>query len=73
MLDRNAYGNGSDLELDMPETYDHYHSRRNGDHLMGVPFECDLCSFQNVTGRDPVLGDHNDYFTLIAIRRVYLT
>ena len=36
-LDRNAYGNGSDLELDMPETYDHYHSRRNGDHLMGVP------------------------------------
>ena len=39
---------------------------------MGVPFECDLYSFQNVTGRDPVLGDHNDHFTLIAIRRVLL-
>ena len=39
---------------------------------MGVPFECDLCSFQNVTGRDPVLGDYNDHFTLVAIRRVLL-
>ena len=58
----------------MPVTHDRYRSGRNGDHLMGVPFECDLCSFQNVTvtGRDPVLGDHNDHFTLIAIRRVLL-
>jgi hypothetical protein len=39
---------------------------------MGVPFECDLCSFRNVTGRDPVLGDHNDHFTLVTIRRVLL-
>jgi hypothetical protein len=39
---------------------------------MGVPFECNLCSFQNVTGRDPVLGDHNDHFTLVAIRQVLL-
>ena len=39
----------------------------NGDHLMGVPFECDLCSFRNVVGRDPVLGDYNDHFTLVAI------
>ena len=39
---------------------------------MGVPFECDLCSFRNVTGRDPVLGDYNDHFTLVAIRRVLL-
>ncbi len=64
--------NGSDLDLDLPETHDRYRSRRNGDHLMGVPFECNLCSFQNVTGRDPVLGDHNDHFTLVAICRVLL-
>ena len=64
--------NGSDLDLNQPEAHDRYRSERNGDHLMGVPFECDLCSFQNVTGRDPVLGDHNDHFTLVAIRRVLL-
>lgn len=39
---------------------------------MGVPFECDLCSFRNVAGRNPVLGDHNDHFTLVAIRRVLI-
>jgi hypothetical protein len=25
-----------------------------------------------VAGRDPVLGDHNDHFTLVAIRRVLI-
>ena len=39
---------------------------------MGVPFECNLCSFRDVTGRDPVLGDQNDHFTLVAIHRVLL-
>jgi len=39
---------------------------------MGVPFECDLCSFRNVTGRDPVKGSDRDDFTLAAIRRVLL-
>ena len=39
---------------------------------MGVPFECDLCSFRNVVGRDPVVTDGRDEFTLTAIRRVLL-
>jgi hypothetical protein len=39
---------------------------------MGVPFKCNLCSFRNVTGRDPVLGNHNNHFMLVAIRRVLL-
>ncbi len=38
----------------------------------GGSFERDLCSFRNVTGRDPLLGDHNDHFTLVTIRRVLL-
>ena len=28
----------------------------NGDHLMGIPFECDLCHFRNLNGFDPTLG-----------------
>ena len=39
---------------------------------MGVPFECDLCSFRNVVGRDPDDTDGRDEFTLMAIRRVLL-
>jgi len=39
---------------------------------MGVPFECDLCSFRNVVGRNPVITDGRDEFTLTAIRRVLL-
>jgi hypothetical protein len=39
---------------------------------MGVPFECDLCSFRNVVGQDPDETDARDEFTLTAIRRVLL-
>ena len=39
---------------------------------MGVPFECDLCSFRNVSGRQPVFGNRRDQFTLTCIRRVQL-
>jgi hypothetical protein len=39
---------------------------------MGVPFECDLCSFRNVVGRDPDESNQKDKFTLTAIRRVLL-
>jgi hypothetical protein len=39
---------------------------------MGVLIECDLCSFRNVSGRDPVFGNYRDQFTLTSIRRVEL-
>ena len=42
--------NVSDLEVEVPLTLDRYRCGRNGDHLMGVPFECDLCSFRNMCG-----------------------
>jgi hypothetical protein len=64
--------NGSDLEVDSAYTQTRYRCGRNGDHLMGVPFECNLCSFRNVVGRDPDDTDGRDKFTLTAIRRVLL-
>ena len=45
---------------------------RNGDYLMGIPFECDLCHFRNVAERDPVSGNAKDDFTLVCIRRACL-
>ncbi len=39
---------------------------------MGMPFECDLCLFRNVAGRDPDSSNKCNEFTLTAIRRVLL-
>ena len=39
---------------------------------MGIPFECDLCSFRNVAQRDPMIGERKDDYTLICIRRALL-
>jgi hypothetical protein len=43
-------------------------SARNGDHLM-CPFQCDMCHFKNLKGRDPLRGDYTDRNLLTAIRR----
>jgi hypothetical protein len=65
--------NSTDLEaIEASTTLDRYRCGRDGDHLMGVSFECDLCSFQNVCGRQPVFGNRRDQFTLTCIRRVRL-
>ncbi|KAL7468881.1 hypothetical protein ACHAXS_009127 [Conticribra weissflogii] len=45
---------------------------RDGDHLMGAPFECDLCHFRNVAKRDPIWEDKKDNYTLLCIRRAIL-
>jgi hypothetical protein len=39
---------------------------------MGVPFECDLCSFRNVCGRQPEFNNKRDQFTLTTICRAQL-
>ena len=39
---------------------------------MGVLFECDLCSFQNVCGRQPMFNNKRNQFTLTTIRRAQL-
>ena len=57
-------------DLETEERLDQrYRTGRDGDHLMGIPFECDLCHFRNVMERDPVQGNSKDDFTLLAIRR----
>ena len=72
-LDDNREGlNAIDLEIEVSPTLNRYWCGRNGEHLMGVPFECNLCSFRNVCGRDPLLGNHRDQFMLTSIRRVQL-
>lgn len=44
---------------------------RNGDHLL-TPFQCDLCSFRNLQGRNPVANSYQDDMVLCCIRRVTL-
>ena len=42
-----------------------------GDHLF-YPFQCDLCWFRNLKGRDPVERNGQDTLFLITIRRIIL-
>lgn len=44
---------------------------RDGDHLMSH-WECDLCTFRNVAGRDVRWEDEDDAFMLACIRRASL-
>ena len=46
------------------------HARR-GDHLM-VPFQCDLCHFRNIMGRNPWLSKWQDHEIMEYIRRAIL-
>ena len=45
---------------------------REGDHVMGVCFECDVCNFRNVNERDVCWNSDKDVRTLRYIRRVSL-
>jgi hypothetical protein len=68
---RETVEEGLDLELD-PMDEDLYRRGRDGDHLMGVPFECDLCHFCNLTRRNLIWGDPRDEYTITCIRRANL-
>jgi len=48
-----------------------YLQARDGDNLL-VPFQCDLCSFRNLTQRNPLRGVPADDLLLCCIRRVNL-
>ena len=39
---------------------------------MGIPFECELCHFRNMMGRDPDWYSHKENYTLMCIRRANL-
>ena len=45
---------------------------REGDHLMGIPFECYLCQFRNINERYPIHGNARDNYNLLCIRRAIL-
>ena len=62
-----ADGVESDL-LQEEQDQERYRCARNGDHLMKVPFECDMCHFRNMNKQDPVYGFKKDEDTFIAIR-----
>ena len=49
-----------------------YTRGKDGDHPIGVPFECDLCHFRNMNCRDSVWRSAKDMDTIEAIRRVLL-
>ena len=49
-----------------------YRSMRDGDHLLGVPFECNLCCFWSVCHQDPIWGNPKDISTLVCVQRVNL-
>jgi len=44
---------------------------RNGDNLLTM-FQCDLCHFRNLQGRDPISGSGTDTLLLRCIRRASL-
>lgn len=50
---------------------DMFWTAREGDTNM-VPFQCDLCHFRNLQGRDPVLEVPTDNFLMKMIRRANL-
>ena len=57
-----------DLMMD-DQDLERYRRGRNGDHIMGVPFSCELCHFRIVNWRDPLVHSPKDVFTLTAMRR----
>ena len=54
-----------------PEEDDKFKKARNGDHL-SCPFQCDLCHFRNIQGRDPRGESRQDRNVMIAVRRANL-
>jgi hypothetical protein len=43
------------MEMEDPRDEFRFMQARNGDNLI-TPFQCDLCHFRNLLGRDPVEG-----------------
>lgn len=58
-------------ELDDKMEVSKFSFARDGDHLM-CPFQCDLCQFRNIMGRNPGAEMVRDRKILIAIRRAIL-
>jgi len=59
------------FEWQPAEDQQRYLQARDGDNLL-VPFQCDLCSFCNLTQRNPLRRVPADDLLLCCIRRVHL-
>ena len=59
-----------DLQIDERDL-DRFKTGRDGDHLI-TAFQCDLCHFRNIQGRDPREGNFQDESLLVFIRRANL-
>eukprot|EP00985_Skeletonema_marinoi_P016836 scaffold9108_cov94-Skeletonema_marinoi.AAC.4 len=70
-LDDEEIGEESGFEVDEESKRRFLHGR-NGDHVMGVRFECDVCNFRNINERDVVWNSESDLRTLRYIRRASL-
>jgi hypothetical protein len=53
------------------EEQNRFRYARDGDHLL-TPFQCDLCTFQNLQMRNPLPNSPKDDLLLCCIRRVML-
>ncbi len=58
-------------EVEDARDVNNFRYARKGDNFM-CPFQCDLCHFRNVTGRNPGSNLECDLRLLVAIRRAIL-
>jgi hypothetical protein len=65
--------NGTSLEpMLMPQGKEpRFTCARNGDHLM-LTFQCELCHFRNIQGKDPMAGNKKHEDLMVHIRRCNL-
>jgi len=57
--------------LDDPLELNRYLCGRNGDNLI-TPFQCDICHFRNLTGKNPDMTAPKDHVLMRTIRRAQL-
>jgi hypothetical protein len=60
-----------DDEIEDQRDVNNFRYARRGDNFM-CPFQCDLCHFRNITGRNPGSNYGCDLLLLVAIRRAVL-
>ena len=58
--------------LQIDKDQERYRCAINGDHLMKVPFKCELCHYRIINKRDPVEGCKKDEDMFIGIQQTQL-
>ena len=63
--------NDTDIVVDKEDDM-RFKEGKNGDHLMGIPFFCNLCQFRNLQGRNPSEFIRKDGKLVAFIKRANL-